>query len=120
MKKLNNNGQVLVLFVILLPVILLLLLITIEVGDVYIEKTKIKNIIKETITTSLKENLPNDAVNSLIDINIKNIKEKSIYTSESEIDIKLTKEEKIFGKTIEIKYNFKGIKENELIRISEG
>lgn len=120
MKKLNSNGQVLVLFVILLPIILILLLIIIEVGNIYIEKSKTKSIIKETITTGLKENLQSDAVNALIEINIKNIKEKSIYTSETEIDVKLTKKEKIFGKNVEIEYNIKGIKENENIKISEG
>lgn len=118
MKK--NNGQVLVLFVILLPVILLLLLITIEVGNIYIEKSKTKSVIKETITNCLKNNLSNDAINSLIDLNIKDIKEKTIYTSETEIDLKLKQKKKIFGRNLEINYNYKGIKQDEKITISEG
>ena len=118
MKK--NNGQVLVLFVILLPVILLLLLITIEVSNIYIEKTKTKNTIKETITNSLNNNLSNDAVNSLIELNIKNIKEKAIYTSEEEIEIKIKQEKNLFGRKLEIKYNYKGIKQENKITISEG
>lgn len=118
MKK--NNGQVLVLFVILLPVILLLLLITIEVGNIYIEKSKTKSVIKETITNGLKNNLSNDAINSLIDLNIKDIKGKTIYTSETEIDLKLKQEKEIFGRNLEINYNYKGIKQDEKITISEG
>ena len=118
MKK--NSGQVLVLFVILLPIILLLLLIVIEVGNIYIEKSRTKSIIKETITTSLKNNLPNDGVNSLLELNIKNIKEKTIYTSDTEIDIKLKQEKKLFGRKIEINYKYKAILQNEKITISEG
>ena len=38
----NNKGQVLVLFVIMLPIILLLLVMTIEVGDIYLDKQKIQ------------------------------------------------------------------------------
>lgn len=117
MKK--NSGQVLVIFVILLPVILLLLLTTIEVSSLYIEKTKTKNTIKEIITNGLNNNLPNDTINTLVDMNIKNIKEKSIYTSETEIEINIKQDKKIFGRNIEIKYKYKGIKEDK-ITISEG
>lgn len=117
MKK--NNGQVLVIFVILLPVILLLLLITIEVGNIYIEKSKTKNTIKEIITNGLNNNLPNDKINTLVDMNIKDIKEKSIYISETEIDLNIKQNKKLFGRNIEIKYKYKGIKQDK-ITISEG
>ena len=119
MKQLNNKAQVLVIFVILLPIILLLLLVTIEVGNIYIEKSKTKNTIKEIITNGLNNNLPNDTINTLVDMNIKNIKEKSIYTSETEIEINIKQNKKIFGRNLEIKYKYKGIKEDK-ITISEG
>ena len=69
----NNKGQVLVLFVILLPIILLLLILTIEVGDIYLDKQKTKNTIKEIIRENLKE--PNsEIINTLITKNINDIK----------------------------------------------
>ena len=122
MKKLNNKGQVLVLFVILIPIFLLLLMAVIEIGNINIEKTNTKNTIKETIETNLKnyDENTNTIVNNLIEKNIKDIKSKSIFTSEDEIRITLIQTKTIFGRKIEIEYKYKGIKENEIITISEG
>ncbi len=120
MKKMNNKGQTLVLFIIMLPIILLVLLITIEIGNIYIEKTKTINVIKETIKTSLKNDLSNDAINALIELNVKDIKTKQIYTSDEEIEIKLIQEKKVFGKKIEIQYKYNGLKQEEKINIKEG
>ena len=116
----NNKGQVLILFVLLLPIILLSALITIEFGNIYIEKAKTKNIIKNTISNGLKNELTQDAINSIIDLNIKDIKDKSIYKSENEIEIKVIQQKEIFNRNIELKYNYKGIKQEEKITISEG
>lgn len=122
MNQLNNKGQVLVLFVILLPVLLLIIIGLIEISSINLEKTKTKNIIKETIETNLKNYNENtkETVNKLIEQNIKNIKTKTIFISEDEIRINIIQEKTIFGKNIELKYNYKGIKENEKITISEG
>ena len=45
---------------------------------------------------------------------------QSIYTSDTEIDIKLKQEKKLFGRKIEINYKYKAILQNEKITISEG
>ena len=122
MKKLNNKGQVLVLFVILLPILLLILLITIEVGSAYLEKTKTQNTIKETLETNLKnyDENTNSRINQIIDTNIKNIKTKTIFTSEDEIRIDLIQTKTIFGRQIEIEYKYKAKLENGKITVSEG
>lgn len=115
----NNKGQVLVLFVILLPIILLLLILTIEVGDIYLDKQKTKNTIKEIIRENLKE--PNsEIINTLITKNINDIEEKNVFISEDEIRIYIKQNKKLFGKNIKIEYKIKGIKQNENINISEG
>ena len=116
----NNKGQVLVLFVILLPVILLLLLITIEVGNIYLDKSKNQNIIKDIIRENLKETPNTEKINTLIDNNIKDIEEKTVFTSENELRMNIKQNKKLFGRKLKIEYKIKGIKENENIIISEG
>jgi len=120
----KNKGQVLVLFVILLPVILLIMLMGIEFGKLYMEKIKTTNIIKETITYGLKHLTKpeiNENINNLIDFNIKNIENKSIFISEDEIRIKITQQPiKVFGKEIVLTYSYKGINKEETITIEEG
>lgn len=122
MTQLNNKGQVLVFFVIILPIILLLLIAIIEISNIYLEKNKTKNTIYEIIETNLKNNNENtkETINKLIEQNIKNIQDKTIFISEDEIRINITQETKIIGRKINIKYKYKGIKENEKITISEG
>ena len=122
MKNLNNKGQVLVLFVIILPILLLLILAVIEVGNINLEKAKTKNTIKEIIETNLKnyDENTNFRINTLIETNIDDIKTKSVFTSEDEIRIILIQKNSILGRQIEIKYKYKGLKENEKITISEG
>lgn len=116
----NNKGQVLVLFVIILPIILLLLMMTIEVGDIYLDKTKTKNAIKEIIRDNLKQEPNSEKINTLIEQNIKDIEEKNIFVSENEIRIYIRQNKKLFGRNLKLEYKIKGIKENENIKISEG
>lgn len=118
----NNKGQVLVLFTILLPIILLLLILTIEVGNIYLDKQKtndiIKNIIKDNLTNY--DETTSKKIEILIEKNIKDIEEKNIFKAEDEIRIYIKQNKKLFGKKIKIEYRIKGIKENENIKISEG
>jgi len=118
----NNKGQVLVLFVILIPIIILLLLITIEIGNIYLEKIKTKNIIKEIITDNLNnyDEKSNERINILIEKNIDNIKTKEIFTSEDEIRIILKQNETLFGRNIEIEYKTIGTKKENIVEIKEG
>ena len=113
----NNKGQVLVLFVILIPVILLLLMMVIEVGDIYLDKQKTKDTIKDIIRENFTEEPNSERINTLIDINIKDIEEKTIFTSTDEIRIYIRQNKKLFGRDLKIEYKIRGIKENENIRI---
>ena len=113
----NNKGQVLVLFVILIPVILLLLMMVIEVGDIYLDKQKTKDTIKDIIRENFTEEQNSERINTLIDINIKDIEEKTIFTSTDEIRIYIRQNKKLFGRDLKIEYKIRGIKENENIRI---
>lgn len=113
----NNKGQVLVLFVILMPIILLLLLITIEIGNVYLDKQKTKNVIKNIIRDNISNN---ETIDTLIEENIKDIEEKTVFISDDEIRIYIKQNKKIFGRNINIEYKYKGIKKEEKIIISEG
>ena len=113
----NNKGQVLVLFVILIPVILLLLMMVIEVGDIYLDKQKTKDTIKDIIIENFNEEPNSERINTLIDVNIKDIEEKTIFTSTDEIRIYIRQNQKLFRRNLKIEYKIKGIKENEEIRI---
>ena len=116
----NNKGQVLVLFVILLPIILLLLIMTIEVGDIYLDKQKTKNTIKEIIRDNLKQEPNSKKINTLLIQNINDMEDKNIFISEDEIRIYVRQNKKLFGRNIKIEYKIKGIKQDENIIISEG
>lgn len=120
----NNKGQVLVLFVIILPVVLLALLIIIQFGKLYLKKQATTNIIKDTIEYGLKhtqdEQIENK-LNNLIETNIDDIDIKTITIFEDEIRINLTQKSiNIFGKNINLTYDYTGTKMNEEIRIEEG
>lgn len=120
--KFNNKGQVLVLFMILLPIIILLLLITIQLGNVYLEKIKTRNAIKEIITNNLKyyDEGANERINTLIDKNVSDLELKTIFTSEDEIRVHLIQVKKLFLRDIRIEYKFTGMKYDENVMISEG
>ena len=122
MKQMNNKGQVLVLFAILLPILLLLLISTIEIASLYLDKTKTKNTIKNIITENLKnynENT-NIKINTLIEQNINDIEEKTIFISEDEIRINITQKKIFFGRNLKIEYKYKGYKQEQKIKIEEG
>lgn len=120
--NMNNKGQVLVLFVILLPILLLLSLMSIELGNLYLDKTKTTNTIKEIITNNINnyDETTNERINKLIEENIKNIETKEIFTSENEIKVHIIQKKTFFGRTTNIEYKYTGLKENEKITISEG
>lgn len=89
----DNKGQVLILFVLLLPIILGICMLVIDVGTIYIEKTKIKNIISETIGYGL-DNMDDeriiDKLNNLIDVNI-NDSTNNVSISNGIININVSK-----------------------------
>ena len=117
---LNNKGQVLVLFVILLPVLLLALFVVVEISNLSILKSKTTNTIREIISYGLNNNGDDvsSQLNNLIDINIK-YDSKEVFVTDNEIEVRIVQNEKLFGRNIELKYNYKGTKEDKIV-IEEG
>lgn len=118
----KNSGQVLALFVILLPVFLLLLVILVNVGNIYLDKAKTKNTLREIIINNLNnyDLSTNERVNVLIEKNIGNIVKKEVFTSEDEIRINLIQEKLLFGRNLKLSYRFIGKKQDNRISVSEG
>lgn len=71
--KLNNKGQTLVMFIILLPILLMVFALIIDLGLLGIEKRKIENEVKSTITYGLKNIEEKDLELKLKKLLIKNI-----------------------------------------------
>lgn len=83
--KLNNKGQTLVMFIILLPILLMVFAIIIDLGLLGIEKRKIENEVKSTITYDLKNKEEKD-----LEIKLKNLLVKNIdYLEDKNISIKI-------------------------------
>jgi uncharacterized protein (UPF0333 family) len=115
----NNRGQVLILFVMILPVVLLITVIGIDFLNISSLKFRTQNEIREIINYGFKENVTEENLNVLIDRNI-DFDSKVLFKTDSEIKIKIVQNKKLFGKDIVLNYNYRGIKDNDKIVISEG
>lgn len=81
----NNKGQTLVLFVVLLPIILLIFVAVIDLGNIYIEKRKINNV----IDTALQYRESGKNIRDFINKNIEDLDE--VIINDDYIIIKKTK-----------------------------
>lgn len=115
----NNKGQVLVLFIIILPILLLGLIVSIDLINLTVLKQTTDNEIREIIYNGIKNNKTLEEINILIDKNIE-YEKKSVFRTDENIKINITQNKSIFGKNIELKYNYEGILNNEKIIIREG
>lgn len=92
MKKINDKGQVLVVFVIILPLLILLTVFFIKKGYIEYEKNKINNILNIACKSSDSEEIIKENDNKLIyKINVENNKKTLIVKKkilDSEIRIK--------------------------------
>ena len=127
--KLNNKGQTLVAFIILLPVFIMIFTLIVDLGLLSIEKRKVDNEIKSTITYGLK-NIETDNLDlklrKLILKNIDNINNEDIKirieNNYIKISLKLEKESlfKIIGKEkYDIYSSYIGIIENNEIKLKK-
>lgn len=127
--KLNNKGQTLVAFIILIPVLIMIFTLVVDLGLLSIEKRKIDNEIKSTITYGLKNietdnldlKLRNLLIKNIEDIDNKNIE---IKIENNYIKITLIKEKtslfKLIGKDkYEINSSYVGIIQNKRIKIEK-
>ncbi|MDO5569611.1 MAG: hypothetical protein Q4G04_05860 [bacterium] len=121
MIKLDNKGQVLVLFVCLLPIILLISILVIDITNIYGEREKLDGINKMAISYAL-DNLNSDnlkqEVNDLILLNDKEIGEILINIEGNTVEIYLEKYEvaylasSINIKAFQVVSHYKGIIDN--------
>lgn len=108
--KLNNKGQTLVMFIILLPILLMIFMSIIDLGLLGIEKRKVENEIKSTITYGLK-NINHDNLDSklkeLLISNIDDINNIDIKILDNYISISIEKKYKPVFNIIKINYDIK-------------
>ena len=116
--KLNNNGQVLVMFVLLIPIFLLVVVLIVDVGNLFIKKNELNNINYLVIDTILDKEIDDLEIKNLIFKNDKDIIIDKISISDGVVEISLEKEYNgIFSHLVNmdiynIESNYKGYKKN--------
>ena len=116
--KLNNKGQVLVMFVLLIPIFLLVLVLVVDISNLYIKKDELNNINYLVIDTILDKGIDDLEIKNLILKNDKDIIINKISIDNDVVEINLEKEYNgIFSHLIDkkiynIKSNYKGYKKN--------
>ena len=120
--KLNNKGQVLVMFVLLIPIFLLILVLVVDISNLYIKKDELNNINYLVIDSILDKKINDLEIKNLILKNDKDIIINYININDEVIEISLEKEYNgIFSHLVNmdiynIKSNYKGYKkENKKI-----
>ena len=116
--KLNNKGQVLVMFVLLIPIFLLVLVFIVDISNLFIKKSELNNINYLVIDTILDKKINDLEIKDLILKNDKDIIINYININNDAVEISLEKEyngifSHLVGKKIyNIQSNYKGYKEN--------
>ena len=116
--KLNNKGQVLVMFVLLIPIFLLVLVLIVDISNLFIKKNELNNINYLVIDTILDKEIDDLKIKDLILKNDKDIIINKISINNAVVEINLEKEyngifSHLAGKKIyNIESNYKGYKEN--------
>lgn len=116
--KLNNKGQVLVMFVLLIPIFLLILVLVVDISNLYIKKDELNNINYLVIDSILDKEINDLEIKNLILKNDKDIIINDININDNVIEISLEKEYNgIFSHLVNmdiynIESNYKGYKEN--------
>ena len=116
--KLNNKGQVLVMFVLLIPIFLLILVLVVDISNLYIKKDELNNINYLVIDSILDKKIDDLEIKNLILKNDKDIIINKININDDVVEISLKKEYNgIFSHLVNkdiynIESNYKGYKEN--------
>lgn len=116
--KLNNKGQVLVMFVLLIPIFLLVLVLVVDISNLYIKKDELNNINYLVIDSILDKKIDDLEIKNLILKNDKDIIINKININNNVVEINLEKEYNgIFSHLVNmdiynIESNYKGYKEN--------
>lgn len=105
MMKLNNKGQILVLFVVLIPIMLLIMVLVIDCGNVMIEKRKLDNVSKMVLDYGVLHIDDEDVENEIVELFELNIDDVvvDVNISNGEISISSTKYvDGVFSKIINV------------------
>lgn len=121
--KLNNKGQVLVMFVLLIPIFLLVLVLIVDISNLFIKKNELNNVNYLVIDSILDKEIEDLEIKNLILKNDKDIIINKISINDNVVEINLEKEyngifSHLVGKKIyNIESNYKGYKENNKKKI---
>ena len=116
--KLNNKGQVLVMFVLLIPIFLLVLVLIVDISNLFIKKNELNNVNYLVIDTILDKEIDDLEIKNLILKNDKDIIINKISINDNVVEINLEKEYNgIFSHLVNmdiynIESNYKGYKKN--------
>lgn len=123
----NRKGQVLATFLLLLPFLLILFVFVVDIGQLYVEKRKLENNVKEVIRYGLRQENVDETLTpkleNLLRKNIENIKDLDIMITNNNIKIHVSTTKKttfiiiLKKKLYEIKATYQGYLENEKIKI---
>jgi len=124
----NRNGQVLALFALLLPLILMCLALIIDTGLLYMEKRRVDLVVKDIVEYGMENinSITENELHDLLDRNLNDIRDKQIAMSDGILRVTVTLDKKsIFAGILgedryEIKTTYKGMFEQEKIRIVRG
>lgn len=118
--KINNKGQVLIMFVVMLPIFLLILSLVVDLGLFYVENRKVNNNTYDAVEYYL---------DNIDDIDVKNKTINLLENNLDDIEVKILDNEENVEITVLMKYNglydiiyedniivaYKGIKEKKEI-----
>ena len=87
MSRLNNKGQVLVLFILLLPLLLLVMVLVIDIGNIITAKQELNDINYLVIDSKLENtNMTDQEMIKLIGLNAKDLKNIDIQNFYKELE----------------------------------
>ena len=104
MKRLNNKGQTLVLFVMLLPIMLLVMVLVFDIGKSIVEKQKLDNIsfmiVSYGIEHSKDDNIE-DTLKELVTLNYKDATDVEVLVKDDYVSVNLSGKVKgVFGNLV--------------------
>ena len=95
MKKLNNKGQVLVVFVLLLPIFFIILAALVELGDLLVYQNKLESNAKDIITYGVKNLDDADLEEKIQTLNDKNFSGKAkVKITDKDITVTVNEKKK--------------------------
>lgn len=106
MKRLNNKGQTLVLFVMLLPIMLLLMILVFDIGKLIYSKQELNHISSMIVTYGMEHYDEDDIENELVELvllNCDDVRNVSVNVSDEEVLVDIERVgDSIFGNIINI------------------